>query len=148
LGIKLPERSIVTKLELLNGYKFKVKSDVEYLPIMLVDELKPEGDGLGPDPPHLLSIAVGHCMSSSLIHCLKKARVLIKNIETTVTTNLFRNEKGRLRIKNIDIQIDLTVKEIDKTRVNRCLVIFEDYCTVTQSIRKGIEVTLCVRLNE
>ena len=148
LGIKLSERSIVTKLELLNGYKFKVKSDVDYLPIMLVDELKPEGDGLGPDPPHLLSIAVGHCMSSSLIYCLKKARVLIKNIETTVTTNLFRNEKGRLRIKNIDIQIDLTVKEVEKSRVNRCLVIFEDYCTVTQSIRKGIEVTLCVRLNE
>ena len=148
LGVKLPQKIIVTKLELLNGYKFKVKSDVEYLPIMLVDELKPEGDGLGPDPTHLLSIAVGHCMSSSLIHCLKKARILIKNVATTVTTHLVTNEKGRLRIRNIEVQIDLSVKTEDKTHVNRCLAIFEDYCTVTQSIRNGIEVSLCVRIIE
>ena len=146
MGIKVSEKSIVTKLELLNGYKFKVKFDVEYIPTMLVDEMKPESDGLGPDPIRLLSAAVGHCMSSSLVYCVKRARVLIKNIETTVTTNLFRNERGKLRIKNIDIQIDLTVKPEDVTRVHRCITIFEDYCTVTQSIRQGIDVSLCVRI--
>ena len=84
-------------------------------------------------------------MSSSLIYCLKKARITIKKLETTVTTNLFRNENGKLRIRSIDIQINLKVNEEDKTRVPRCLQIFEDYCTVTQSIRKGIEVNVKIK---
>jgi uncharacterized OsmC-like protein len=109
---------------------------------LLVDETKPEGECSGPNPPRMLATAVGHCLSSSLIYCLSKARIPIKKLETTATTNLFRNEKGRLRIRSIDIQMDLKVNPEDKTRVNRCLTIFEDYCTVTQSIRKGIQVNV------
>lgn len=44
-------KSIVTKLQLIDGYKFNVKSDVEYIPNFLVDETKPEGEGSGPNPP-------------------------------------------------------------------------------------------------
>jgi len=84
-------------------------------------------------------------MSSSLIYCLKKARITIKNLETTIKTNLFRNENGKLRIRSIDVQINLKVNEEDKPRIHRCLTIFEDYCTVTQSIRKGIEVNVDVK---
>ena len=140
--VELSEKSFVTKLELTDGYKFDVKYDVDYIPNLVVDETKPEGEGSGPDPTRLLSTAVGHCLSSSLIYCLNKARIPIKKLETTATTNLFRNEKGRLRIGSIDIQIDLKVNPEDKTRVNRCLTLFEDYCTVTQSIRKGIQVNV------
>jgi len=136
----MSEKSIVTKLKLKHGYQFNVESDVEYIPNFLVDETKPDGEGSGPNPPRLLAAAVGHCMSSSLIYCLKKARITIRNLETTVITNLFRNENGKLRISSIDVQIRLKVNEEDKARVPRCLQIFEDYCTVTQSIRKGIEV--------
>jgi hypothetical protein len=35
--------------------------------------------------------------------------------------------------------VHLDVDEQDRTRVTRCLDIFENYCTVTQSVRKGIE---------
>ena len=141
----MSEKSIVTKLKLKHGYQFNVESDVEYIPNFLVDETKPEGEGSGPNPPILLATAVGHCMSSSLIYCLKKARITIRSIETTVKTCLFRNENGKIRIRCIDVQICLKVNEEDKTRVPRCLQIFEDYCTVTQSIRKGIEVNLKIK---
>ena len=141
----MSEKSIVTKLHLIDGYKFNVTSDVEYIPNFLIDETKPEGEGSGPNPTRLLSAAVGHCMSSSLIYCLKKARITIKNLETRIETNLFRNENGKLRIRSIDVQINLKVNEEDKPRIHRCLTIFEDYCTVTQSIRKGIEVNFNVK---
>ena len=141
----MSEKTIVTKLHLIEGYKFNVKSDLEYIPELIVDETKPEGEGFGPNPTRLLSTAVGHCMSSSLIYCLRKARIPIKNLNTTVKTNLYRNENGRLRIRNIDLQIYLKVKEKDKNRINRCLTLFEDYCTVTQSIRKGIEVNVQIQ---
>jgi len=140
----MSDRSIETKLRLIEGYKFDVNFDVDYLPNMVADEPKPIGEGSGPNAPRLLAVAVGQCMSSSLIYCLKKARIPINNLETTVKTNLFKNEKGRTRIKSIDIQISLEVNEEDKTRINRCLTIFEDYCTVTQSIRNGIQVNVKV----
>ena len=141
----MSEKNIITKLQLIEGYKFNVKSDLEYIPELIVDETKPDGEGSGPNPTRLLSTAVGHCMSSSLIYCLKKARIPIKSLNTTVTTNLYRNENGRLRIKSIDLEINLTVKEEYKKRVKRCLTLFEDYCTVTQSIRKGIQVNVQIK---
>ena len=140
----MSENSIVTKLRLIDGYKFDTEFDVDYLPNLLLDETKPDGEGMGPNPPRLLAAAVGHCMSSSLIFCLKKARVTVKDIQTTVTTNLFRNETGKRRIKSIDIQISLKVNKEDEPRVPRCLKLFEDYCTVTQSISKGVEVNVNV----
>ena len=141
----MSEKTIETKLHLIEGYKFNVKSDLEYIPELIVDETKPEGEGTGPNPTRLLSTAVGHCMSSSLIYCLRKARIPIKNLNTTVKTNLYRNENGRLRIRSIDLQINLKVKEECKNRINRCLTLFEDYCTVTQSIRKGIQVNVQIQ---
>jgi uncharacterized OsmC-like protein len=140
----MSEKNIVTKLRLIKGYQFNVESDVEYIPDFLVDETKPDGEGSGPNPPRLLAAAVGHCMSSSLIYCLKKARISVRDIETTVKTSLFHNENGNLRIRSIDVQISLKVDGEDEPRVHRCLTLFEDYCTVTQSIRKGIEVNVHV----
>ena len=140
----MPEKSIETKLLLIDGYKFNVNFDVDYLPNLVADEPKPIGEGSGPNAPRLLATAVGQCMSSSLIYCLKKARIPIKNLETTVKTNLFNNEKGLTRIRSINIQINLEINEKDKTRLQRCLTIFEDYCTVTQSIRQGIQVDVKV----
>ncbi len=132
--------SILTKLEFLEGYKFKVKFDVEGLPILMVDEMKPIGEGMGPNPSRLLSTAVGHCLSSSLLYCLKKARVRVKKLETNVTANIERNKEGYLRITGLNVQIQLEVDDEDKIKVARCLTIFENYCTVTQSVRQGINV--------
>lgn len=140
----MSEKSIETKLLRIDGYKFDVNFDVDYLPNLVADEPRPIGEGAGPNAPRLLAAAVGQCMSSSLIYCLNKARIPILNLETTVKTNLFKNEKGLTRIKSIDMQIDLEINEEDKTRLQRCLTIFEDYCTVTQSIRNGIEVNVKV----
>ena len=141
----MSDNIFVTKLSLIDGYKFNVQTDVDDISDFVVDETKPAGEGQGPNPPRLLSAAVGHCMSSSLIFCLKKARVPIKKLETTVKTSLFSNEKGFLRIKNIDIEISLDVDQEYNARIQRCLTLYEDYCTVTQSIRKGIEVNVNIK---
>jgi uncharacterized OsmC-like protein len=143
-GRILLDESIVTKLEFLEGYKFNVSFDLEGIPSLIVDEMKPVGDGSAPNPTRLVSTAVGHCLSSSLLFCLSKARIKVKRLETTVKTNLGRNKEGYRRIETLDVQIHLEVDEQDKLRVPNCLKIFENYCTVTQSVRKGIEVTVNV----
>ena len=109
-----------------------------------MDEVKPHGEGSGPNPPRILATAIGHCLSSSLIYCLKKARVRVKDLETTVKMNFFKNEEGMLRVASIDVQLHLEVNKEDNSRVSRCLKIFENYCTVTQSVIKGIPVNIKV----
>jgi organic hydroperoxide reductase OsmC/OhrA len=135
---------ISTRLELLEGYKFKVEFDVHGIPSLVVDEMKPIGKEEGPNPTRLLSAAIGHCISSSLLYCLGKAKVKVKKLETMVQANVERNKEGYLRIAGLDVQVGLEVSEEDKARVPRCLKIFENYCTVTQSVRKGIEVKVSI----
>ena len=140
----MTEKELVTKLQIIDNYRFNTEFDLDYIPNIILDETKPDGEGAGPNPPRLLSAAVGHCMSSSLIFCLKKARIPVQDLNTTVETNLYRNEEGRLRIKNIDVKIHLKVAKEHENRVGRCLSLFEDYCTVTQSIRQGVQVNVKV----
>ncbi len=131
---------ISTKLERIEGYRFKVGFDVDTIPSLVVDEMAPIGQGLGPNPSRLLSVAVGHCLSSSLLYCLNKAKVRTTKLDTTVMTKIDRNAEGYLRIQGLNVRIQLQVNEEDKLRVPRCLALFENYCTVTQSVREGIDV--------
>lgn len=137
--------SIFTKLKLIQGYKFKAEFDSEGIADLIVDEPKPIGGNSGPNPTRLLSAAVGHCLNSSLLLCLSKARINVRNLETTVKATQERNEEGLLRIRKLEVEMQLDVDEEDRIRVTRCLEIFENYCTVTQSVRKGIEVTVNVK---
>lgn len=137
--------SAVTRLKLLHGYKFKAEFDMEGMPDLVLDELKPLGENSGPNPTRLLSAAIGHCLSSSLLYCLERSRAAVKNIETMINTNVERNEEGRLRVKSLEVQIHVDVGEKDRKKLSRCLEIFENYCTVTQAVRKGIEVVVNIR---
>jgi len=137
--------SNVTTLKRVEGYKFKAEFDAEGIPDLIVDEFKPIGESSAPNPTRLLSVAVGHCLSSSLLYCLAKARISVQNLETTVKTTLGRNEQGYLQVKNLNVQMHLNVDEKDKPRVARCLDVFENYCTVTQSVRNGIAVTVNIK---
>ena len=134
-------KSAFTKLILIQGYKFKAVFDQD-IPELFVDELKPLGENSGPNPTRLLSVAVGHCLGSTLLFCLAKARINVKNLEITVKATQEISEEGHLRIKKLEVQMRLDVDEKDRKRVPRCLSIFEKYCTVTQSVRKGIDVTV------
>ena len=137
--------STSTKLSLIQGYKFKAEFDAEGIPDVIVDETEPLGENAGPNSTRLLFVAVGHCLSSSLLYCLSGARIKAKNLETIIIASRERNKEGKSRIGKLEVQMRLYMDENEIKRVSRCLGIFEDYCTVTQSVSKGIEVTVNVQ---
>jgi len=139
--------STLIKLKRLDGYRFEVEFEDKSLNDMVVDEDAPIGEGLGPNPTELLSMAVGHCLSSSLLFCLSKSRVEVKDLESSVELFKERNSEGRLRIKNMEVRVKVNADEEDEGRLKRCLGIFENYCTVTQSVRTGINVNVVVDTN-
>jgi len=133
--------SPVTTIKLLEGFKFKAEFD-HNLPSIIVDELIPVGKNEGPTPTRLLSVAIGHCLSSSLLFCLQKARIKVNELQTTIKANVERNKDGYLRIQSLDVKVQLKIAEEDKPRLPRCLSLFENYCTVTQSVQQGIKVNV------
>jgi organic hydroperoxide reductase OsmC/OhrA len=129
-------------MDLRKGYKFLVDFHQKGVEPLLVDEPLPVGEGHGPGASKLLAAAVGNCLSASALFCLNKAHIAVHGMRTTVRTTKARNEKGRLRISRIEVMLAPQVAEEDIPRMQRCLELFEEYCTVTASVRQGIDVAV------
>jgi len=137
-GGKVEEKQLVVTLEQKSGYEFLVKFDegVE----LLMDEPAPLGEDKGPGAAKVLSAAIGNCLSASLLFCLQKSRIEARGIKTTVTTKIVRNEQKRLRIGSSHARIIIDVDRSAPERFGTCLKLFEEFCTVTSSVRSGIPV--------
>ena len=143
-GFTLDTEFTIT-LEQVKDYKFTVNFDKESMQLLTMDEPPPIGTGEGPNSSRLLASAVGHCLSASLLFCLQKSRIPLKHVSTTVHTTLSRNDAGRWRVHNISVNVKADpLKEEDRVRMKGCLEMFEDFCIVTQSVRKGIDVKVAV----
>lgn len=127
-------------IELGQGYQQTVDFREPGMKPLVLDESAPLGAGEGPSPARLLGAAVGGCLGASLVFCMRKARVDVRGLHTQVTGTLARNDRGRLRVSAIRVRLEPVVPVEQHDRVPRCLALFEDFCTVTQSVRQGIDV--------
>jgi organic hydroperoxide reductase OsmC/OhrA len=133
-------------VRMARGYEFVSEfHDVVDAPSILCDEPPPLGSGRSPNAVDLLTAAVGNCLSASLAFCLRKSRVEPERVTAHVTTHLVRTEKGRFRVGGIDVELIPQVNEADVDRLARCETLFEDFCTVAESVRRGIPVNVSVK---
>jgi uncharacterized OsmC-like protein len=109
------------------------------------DELAPLGEGAGPSPVQLLAAAVANCLSSSLVFANNKFKEDPGPLTTTVTCEVGRNDKNRLRVTGMNVTITLGVKAESLGHLDRALAQFEDFCTVSQSVKTGIPYTLTIK---
>ncbi len=131
-------------VRLTRDYAFVAEfDDVPNRPAILFDEPEPLGGSRAPNAAAVLGAAVGNCLAASLAFCLRKSRVELGGLSADVTTHVARNDEGRMRISGIDVCLtpELTA---DAARAARCEEFFEDFCIVTQSVRKGIPVNVTV----
>jgi len=132
------------QLERLNDYRFQIDFGSEEVSPLVVDEPPPLGSGSGPNPSSLLAAAVGDCLSASLIFCLERSRTEIGSVKTKVTGTYRRNERARLRIGGLDVKIEIDAPGSNPKKLSKCLEMFEDFCVVTASVRKGLNVSVTV----
>jgi uncharacterized OsmC-like protein len=140
----MAEKGFALTLERLEDFQFQVTFDEPEMPSLLVDEPEPLGSGQGPNPTRLLGAAVGNCLSASLLFCLGKSRIDVESMKTRVRGSLERNDEARWRVAGLEVTIEIDVPAEKRGGVDRCLGMFEDYCIVTASVRRGIEVDLRV----
>jgi organic hydroperoxide reductase OsmC/OhrA len=137
-------RNVAVSLRLESGYKFEADFGVPGVQPLTLDEPAPLGEGAGPNPARLLAVAVADCLASSLLFCLRKARIEVTGMTASAAATLSRNERGRLRVSAIDVTLRPGVLEADVARVGRCIEIFEDFCPVTAAVREGVDVRVTV----
>jgi uncharacterized OsmC-like protein len=128
---------------------FTVKFDGLGVPDVHVDETnKDEATMLGVTPTRLLASAVASCLSSSFLFCMSKRSVPVDGFSATARATTARDADGRLRVQ--EIAVDLHPKATDAAalkRLGECKKVFEKFCTVTESVRKGIKVVVNIDEN-
>lgn len=135
--------SFTIHLEQERGFDFRVKFDWPDNADLLLDEPEPLGHRHGPNAARLVAAAVGNCLSASLVFCLRsKFKLDPGPLRASVTGQLARNERGRLRIGGLSVRIELAEDAGVLQHLERCMAQFEDFCVVTESIRHGIPVSV------
>jgi uncharacterized OsmC-like protein len=113
---------------------------------LVLDEPLPAGRGEAPSAVAILGAAVGNCLAASFVSCLRSAHIEPTALRADVTTHVVRDERGRVRIGSIDVAVTPRFEGHARPRTERCDLLFEEFCTVTASVRRGIPVH--VTLNE
>ncbi len=111
----------------------------------VADEPAPLGDGAGPSPSQLLAAAIANCLSASLVFAHGKFKEDPGRLTTTAVCEIGRNEKNRLRVTGIKVTMTLGVAPESLSHLDRALAQFEDFCTVSQSVRTGIPFTVTIK---
>lgn len=146
---KSETHSFSITMEKTGPMEFKTTFDKNYPDLYFDEPSKAGGNDKYPNAIRILTAAIMNCLSASFNFCLQKSRIPLENLKlkATATTTIGRNEKNRIRIQNIKVILEPIfenstekfVNEI-KNKLKRCKNIFEDYCVVTSSIKKGIDV--------
>ncbi len=127
-------------LEQVEDFEFRVRFDWPDVPDLLLDEPAPLGNQVGPNAARLIAAGVANCLSASLLFCLQKSRNTPDGVSAMVTGSIGRNDKGRLRLVGVDVDLTLSGIPEDRSRLERCFSLFEDFCVVTQAMRDGIPI--------
>lgn len=129
------------ELEQVERYEFSVRFTEAPFPGLTVDEPPPTGQDHGPNPVQSLAMAVGHCMSSTLLNTLERAHVAITPMHTTVFATIGVNAQGRRRVRGLTVEIRTQPRdEGDRPRFDHCVEIFADFCTVSGAVREGVNI--------
>lgn len=142
------ESTFTITMEKTGKMQFTTNFD-KNVPNLIFDE--PEisgGQDEYPNASRILTASIANCLSASFAFCLLKSRVPMDNvkIKAVATTTSQRNEEGRWRIPKVKVELFPTfeghnpVPEKIMKRFERCARIYEKYCTVSQSIKQGINI--------
>lgn len=139
------EREFQVSVAREEDFVFKVDFGLDGVGDLVMDEPEPLGGATGPNASKVLAAAIGNCLCASLMFCLQRSRVEVRGVEASVSGVLARNEEGRWRIKEMNVEIAPDVDDEHRKQLERCVEIFEDFCIVSSSVRQGIPINVKVK---
>ncbi len=140
------ERHFAVQLRHDRRYRFVSQAsedDRHHGELFASDEPDPVGDASAPATPALLAAALGHCLSASLLEAMRHAHLPVADIQADVDAVVAPNGGGLPRIDHVDVVLRPVLTE-PSARTRRCEEVFERHCTVTSSVRDGVDVRVRV----
>lgn len=137
----MKDNQFCVKLKLIENYLFQI--DFGEFGNLLTDEPAPMGGGEGPDPASLLAAAVVNCLSASLMFAFRKYKDDAGELTATVTGTFGRVGKYQ-RVTQLNVQMQLGAARADLPNLDKVVSQFENFCTVTESVRNGVPVTIAI----
>ncbi len=132
-------------IDQVDDFEFRVKFDKEQYADLLMDEPPPLGKDSAPSAGRMLAAAVGNCLSASFLFAARKNGLTPSRIHSDVKVEIVRNENRRFRIGRIEVNLDPALSSDDLDKVKAVAAMFEDFCTITASVRQGIPVDVHIR---
>lgn len=126
-------------------FAFHVRFEGTALAELLTDESAPLGHDRGPNPSRMLLAAIANCLSASLLFAMRKHHNALEGLQAEIVALPTRNDAGRWRLPRAAVELTLPGGAGAYAHLDRVLESFEEFCTVTQSVRQGIEVDVTVR---
>jgi len=140
------ERVHHVTVRLARGYEFVAEvDDPPNAPSIVFDEPEPLGESRAPTAAAVLGAAIGNCLAASLTYCLRRARIDVQDMTAEVTTHVAKNERGRFRVRDIDVELTPVLGDAAAPPRDRCEGLFEDFCIVTASVQHGIPVRVSLK---
>ncbi len=136
----MAEPQAIIRLKHIEGYRFEVDYGDAGNTRLLTDEPAPLGEGQGPGAGRILGSAIANCLMASLVFCMDKRGAEVAALDGVVTVNTGRNAQGRVRIQKVDVELHADVAEEHAEAFEKCRRVFEQFCTITESVKDGIEV--------
>jgi uncharacterized OsmC-like protein len=140
---KVQEVKFDIELELIGNLQFNVKFDLPNAPDLIMDE--PPifgGEGIGPNAARMIAAGVGNCLAASLTFCLRRVKADLKGMNAIVHGTVGR-EEGVLRLQKLDLELHPRLGAATSLeKLKKCKNLFEKYCIVTESLRKGLPVNV------
>ena len=145
--MNLNQETVSFEIEMLKTgpMQFTTTFDKDF-PDLLFDEPKHGGgEDKYPNATRILTASISNCLLASLSFCIAKTRIEIPDftLKSKVSCTTARNEQGRWRIKEINVQIfpgSENHKDSLRQALDRCKNKFSDYCVVSESVRKGFDI--------
>lgn len=141
----MDEERVIVGVVQVERFRFRVEFPDTDAPVIVTDEPPPLGEGGAPNPARLLGAAVANCLAASLLYSLQKFHNDPHPVTARIEIELTRNTAGRLRVGRMAVELHVGKKWSELLHVDRALAQFEAFCTVTESIRHGIPVTVDVK---
>lgn len=128
----------------VEAFELRVSLDNPKWGAIVTDEPPPLGKDGAPNPARLLASAIGTCLTASFLFCAQRQGGLrLHGVTADVHVEIVRNDRKRLRVGKVSVVLHAPLPAGHEA-LSKCTPAFEDFCTVTQSIRDGIPVEVSV----
>jgi len=130
------------EIELIENGDYYIKLNHDALEDIEVSLSRVPEDKRGGVARALFFASALYCMAGSVNYMLKARKVLVKDINGSVSVRMGKDERGRDLIESMTLNIGVDIPDENKSELDRCIKYLEDGCLITRGLKESKSRTI------